>query len=227
MKVAIHQPQYFPWLPYFLKINKADLFIFLDSVDFHKNGIQNRNMIKTSQGEKWLTVPVKHTLGQKIKDIEIDNTKKWQKKHYQTLSQSYSKAEFFNDYKSELESFFTNEWSSLSEMNINLLSLMMKWLKIETPIIRSSEMNSTGKGSDLILNLCCEVRASKYVSGIGGKDYLDSNMFKKMGILIDYQPPILPNQYPQLHQKIGFKNNLSILDIILNCGESWKSYIPK
>lgn len=227
MKVAIHQPQYFPWLPYFLKINKSDLFIFLDSVDFQKNGIQNRNMIKTSQGEKWLTVPVKHTHGQKIKDIEIDNSQKWQKKHYQTLIQSYSKAEFFDDYKGELENYFSIKWNSLSEMNINLSSLMMNWLGVDTPIIRSSEMNSTGKGSDLILNLCIEAGAKEYISGIGGKDYLDLNMFKKQGISIDYQPPKLPDQYPQPHQKVGFKNNLSALDIILNCGKGWKSYIPR
>ena len=68
MKVAVHQPQYLPWLPYFLKIENADLFIFLDTVAFQKNGIQNRNKIKTAQGGQWLTVPVRQNLGQKIEE---------------------------------------------------------------------------------------------------------------------------------------------------------------
>jgi len=227
MKVAIHQPQYLPWLPYFQKIDKSDLFIFLDSVDFQKNGIQNRNKIKTSQGENWLTVPVKHKLGQKIKDIEIDNLQKWQKKHFQTLIHSYSKSKYFIDYKNELEDFFSKKWINLSQMNIHLSTLMMNWFEIVTPTIRSSEMNSIGNGSDLILNLCKEAGASHYISGIGGKNYLDLEDFEKQGITIEFHPPILANQYPQVFQETGFKNNLSALDIILNCGKSWKSFIPK
>ena len=63
MKVGIHQPHYLPWLPYFIKIAKCDIFIVLDNVDFQKNGLQNRNQIKTDKGYQWLTVPVEHKLG--------------------------------------------------------------------------------------------------------------------------------------------------------------------
>ena len=107
MKISIHQPQYIPWLPYFLKIANSDCFIFLDSVDFQKNGIQNRNKIKTAQGEQWLTVPVKQHLGQKIYDTAIDDSKNWKKKHWQTIKQCYSKAPLFSLYRCSSVRLFT------------------------------------------------------------------------------------------------------------------------
>ena len=73
MNIGIHQPQYLPWLPYFLKIDQSDVFVILDTVDFQKNGLQNRNQIKTNQGAQWLTVPVRQQLGQKIIDVRVDN----------------------------------------------------------------------------------------------------------------------------------------------------------
>ena len=66
MKIGIHQPQFLPWLPYFLKIEACDYFVFLDIVDYQKNGLQNRNQIKSINGKQWLTIPIKNKLGQKI-----------------------------------------------------------------------------------------------------------------------------------------------------------------
>ena len=64
--VAIHQPHYLPWQPYLAKVLACDVFIYLDSVQYQKNGVQNRNQIKTSQGTKWLTVPVHRTSQQTL-----------------------------------------------------------------------------------------------------------------------------------------------------------------
>lgn len=227
MKVSIHQPQYLPWIPFFTKIIESDLFIFLDSVDFQKNGIQNRNMIKTSQGEQWLTVPVKHQLGQKIQDIEVDNSKKWRKKHLQTIIQSYSKAEYFDQYKSSIEEFYSHDWLSLSEMNIEICSKIMTWLNIDIPIMKSSEIGAQGKSSELILNICSEVGATRYISGIGGKNYLDINDFEDKGIYVDFQKPLNLRPYPQLHRKHEFMSDLSAIDIIFNCGNKWSTYLSE
>ena len=86
MIISIHQPQYLPWDNFFKKIKKSDCFIFLDNVEFQKNGLQNRNQIKTSNGPIWLTVPIKQKHGQKISDVEIDNSKDWKKKHWKTIN---------------------------------------------------------------------------------------------------------------------------------------------
>ena len=153
MKISIHQPQYIPWLPYFLKIASSDSFIFLDSVDFQKNGVQNRNEIKTGQGRNWLTIPVSQNLGQKIKDTEINNNLNWKKKHWLSLKNCYGKSEFFKDYEPYLESFYAKDWQNLCDLNIELTKMMMKWLDIDVPTYKSSDMKSVGSGSNLILDL--------------------------------------------------------------------------
>lgn len=227
MKVAIHQPQYLPWLPYLLKIEESDVFIFLDTVDFQKNGLQNRNQIKTAQGAHWLTVPVYQQLGQKIRDVKINNSSDWRRKHWQTIQQCYRKAPSFKAHEKDLEALYAQEWNGLNELNIKLTTLMLRWMNIRTPIMKSSQMKATGASSDLVLNLCLEAGATRYLSGTGGKNYLDQDAFEKAGIEIVYRPTVLPEAYPQLFPQAGFINHLSALDIILNCGEAWKSYLPE
>jgi len=224
--VSIHQPQYIPWLPYLTKIEKSDVFIILDSVDFHKNGLQNRNQIKTAQGAHWLTVPVKQRLGQKIQDVQINNSTDWRRKHWQTWQQYYGKAQFFKLYQYELEAFYSREWSMLNEFNIELLTTMLRWMNIQTPVRRSSQMSATGVASELVLNLCREAGATHYLSGMGGKNYLEPKSFNQAGVDLVYLPATLPDSYAQLFPKVGFMNHLSALDIIFNCGDTWRSYLP-
>jgi hypothetical protein len=226
MNVGIHQPQYLPWLPYFLKIEQSDVFIILDTVDFQKNGLQNRNQIKTVQGAHWLTVPVRQQLGQKIIDVRIDNSTAWRRKHWQTIQHNYGKIQPFKSYQSELESIYLREWVGLCDLNIEMMMMMMRWLKIKTPILRSSQMNANGTASDLVLNLCLEVGASHYLSGTGGENYLNPEAFQNAGVEIVYKASVLPEAYPQLSPQAGFINYLSALDIMLNCGDAWRSYLP-
>ncbi len=88
-------------------------------------------------------------------------------------------------------------------------------------------MKATGAASDLVLNLCQEVGAKRYLSGAGGKNYLEPESFEKAGVEIVYRPSMLPEAYPQLFPNAGFINHLSALDIVLNCGDAWGSYLPE
>ena len=88
-------------------------------------------------------------------------------------------------------------------------------------------MKSIGAASDLVLNLCLEAGATRYLTGIGGKKYLDPESFAKAGIEIVYLSSVLPVAYPQLFSQAGFLNHLSALDIVLNCGETWRGYLPE
>lgn len=227
MKVSIHQPQYLPWLPYFTKIEESDLFILLDSVDFQKNGLQNRNQIKMPQGAHWLTVPVRQQLGQKILDVKIEDASGWRRKHWETLRQCYSKAAAFATYEKDLQAWFEVEWSHLSDLNAEVITAMMRWMGISTPIVKSSQMKARGNASELVLNLCLEVGATRYLSGAGGKSYLDEEAFRQAGVEIVYRPAVLPMAYPQIFPKAGFINDLSALDLLLNCGEAWRTYLPE
>lgn len=224
--VSIHQPQYLPWLPYYLKVDESDTFIFLDSVDFQKNGLQNRNQIKTAQGPLWLTVPVRQKAGQKIVDVKINCGVGWRKKHWQAIQQNYRKADAFKHYAEEIENVFLRDWFSLNELNMHFFRLMLRWMNIERNTLRSSEMKVTGSGSELVLNLCLAVGATRYISGTGGHNYLDEATFRDAGVEIIYRSPVLPLPYAQQYARAGFINNLSTLDLILNCGQGWRKVLP-
>lgn len=225
MRLSIHQPQYLPWLPYLLKIEESDHFIFLDNVDFQKNGVQNRNQVKTGNGPLWLTVPVQQNLGQKICDTSIQNKVEWRKKHLQTIKQSYAKAKEFHRYEAELDAIFAREWTNLSALNIELTLQMLRWFGIATPWSKSSEMQATGKASDLVLNLCKEAGATHYISGIGGKEYMVLEDFEAAGIEVEFRAPAAIEPYPQMYPKVGFIGALSALDILFNCGAEWRNYL--
>lgn len=225
MKVSIHQPQYLPWVPYLLKIAESDVFVALDSVDFQKNGLQNRNQIKTAQGATWLTVPVRQKLGQKIVDVEINPSENWRKKHWATVLQNYSKSKYFRGYGDELEAAYDIEWDRLVDLNLHLLDMMLRWMDIPVKVLRSSQMKAGGKASELVLNLCREVGATHYLSGIGGMNYLDEQAFHAAGVELVYRPPILPEVYEQQFPAVGFLGDVSAIDMIFNCGRDWRNFL--
>ena len=88
-------------------------------------------------------------------------------------------------------------------------------------------MKAGGRASELVLNLCLEVGATRYLSGDGGKNYLDLEAFDRAGVEIDFRSPALPLAYPQQFSQLGFINHLSALDIMLNCGDGWRTYLPE
>ena len=225
MIVSIHQPQYIPWLPYFLKIEKSDLFVFLDSVDFQKNGLQNRNMIKTGQGRNWLTVPVNHNSGQKIFETTMPTKLNWKKKHLQTLRSCYGKSNFFSFYEPYLVSFYEQEWENLADLNRELTLKMMKWLGIYTPTLNSSEMGIKTVSSELILDICRKNGATKYLTGSGGKNYLVFNDFALEGIEVEFINNDLPVFYEQMFPELGFEKDLSAIDLLFNCGKNWRNKV--
>jgi len=225
MIISIHQPQYIPWLPYFTKIDKSDLFIFLDSVDFQKNGLQNRNEIKTGQGRNWLTIPVNHKSGQKISETTMPQKVNWKKKHMQTFRSCYGKSEFFSFYEPYLETFYEKEWENLADLNIELTLKMMEWLGIDTPTLNSSDMGIETTASELVLDICRENGATKYLTGSGGKSYLVLDDFALAGIEVEFIDNKLPVSYKQLFPKLGFENDLSAVDLLFNCGENWRNKV--
>lgn len=205
-----------PWLGFFHKISQAETFIILDSVQYSKNYFQNRNKIRTANGWCWLTVPVKNNFGTLIKDIQIDNTdRRWQKKYWDSIYFSYKKAPFFADYAPSLESLCKKERDCLSELNICLILELLKSLRLAPKIIKASELKARGKGGDLILNICRELKADVYISGISGKEYLDAKQFQTSNIELVFQEFHHPI-YKQLYE--SFIPCMSIIDLLFNHG---------
>ena len=215
--VSIHQPAYLPWLGYFDKIRRADLFIYLDTVQFQKQSFQNRNKIRTADGWAWLTVPVE-TKGRlydtALKDLPINNRVDWRRKHSAAIAMNYGKAPRFAEVMPLLERFYEREWERLSDLCFEMLLTFNRLLGITTPIRKASEMGAVAGGkSDLILNLCRAAGATGYVSGTLGRNYLDLAAFADQGIDVafqDYAHPTYRQAYP------GFEPFMAVIDLLMN-----------
>jgi len=216
MKVAIHQPQYLPWPGYFNKILQADIFVFLDDVQYKKNEWQNRNRIKSATGEIWLTVPVHYRFGQKINEVEIDNKIFWQKDHLKTISVCYRKAKYFDKFFPYIEKLLSKKYKMLVEVNIESINIILSYLGINKKIVLSSELKVEGEKTKRLVNICKKLGCDIYISGSGAKEYLVVEEFKKNNINVLFQEYTTP-EYPQLFGK--FIPNLSIIDMIFNVGK--------
>ena len=199
----------------------VDLFVFLDNVQYKKREFQNRNRIKTPSGPIWLTVPVltKGNFFQKISEVKIDNQERWREKHYETLKRNYSKAPFFKTYQNFLDEIYGKEWDYLIDLNVATVNYLKDALKITTPIKLESEIGTTKTHTERIIEICKKTGADTYLSGAGGKDYMDEGLFEQNKIKLEYQEFIFP-VYPQLYG--DFIPNLSALDLIFNCGPDSK-----
>lgn len=218
--IVIHQPEYLPWINLFFKMVLSDIFVFLDNVQYSHGSFQNRNKIKTKQGAKWLTVPLKHeyTLRDKIiMKMKIDNSQDWRKQHLSLIKDSYKSTPYFKEILPVLEPVYEHEWHNLSDLNCNLTMKISEKLGINTKFIKSSELSTEGKRSELVLNICLKLKATKYISGIGAKVYLDEKRFKQNDIDIIYIPPV-KIEYRQAYGGIEFIPGLSIIDYLFNNG---------
>jgi hypothetical protein len=218
MIVAIHQPNYISWLGYFYKIAKSDILVFLDNVQYTKNSFINRNKIKTPQGWIWLTLPVriKGRFGQLIREVELNNSVPWGKKHIKTLEANYSRATYFRKHYDSIKNLYDNSQQFLSNFSISFIEYICKELGIKTEFIKASEMSTSGTSTNLLVDICVKLGADVYLSGFGGTKYQEEESFKRAGIKLQYSDFIHP-VYPQLWGE--FIPNLSILDLLFNCGE--------
>jgi hypothetical protein len=216
--VAIHQPNYIPWLGFFYKIAKSDIFIFLDDVQYTKNSFINRNKIKTSQGSIWLTLPVRNKgrFGQLIREVELNESVPWRKKHIKTLEANYSRSIYFLKYYDSIKNLYDISNGSLSILNITFIKYICAELGIKTKFINASEMKISGTSTNRLVDICMQLGADTYFSGFGGSKYQEEEIFNKYGIKLQYSDFIHP-VYTQLWGE--FIPNLSIFDLLFNCGE--------
>jgi len=218
MMLAAHQLHYLPWLRYFHKIASCDTFVVLDNIQFNKNGWQNRNKIKTQAGWSYLSVPVLHEKDQSISDVKIHAKDPWRRKHWGTLQNAYGKAPYFKDHEAFFQKIYTTQWESLNELNYEMFFYFIQTLGIKTKIVRSGDLNLRGKGTERLVALCQDMGAKVYLTGEYAADvYLEPGLFEKEGIELRYHKFECP-QYPQLFPEKGFIPELSIVDLLLNCG---------
>ena len=217
MIVGIHQPNYLPYLGFFDKMKKSDIFIIYDDAQFNKGDFQHGNRIRIHSGSKWLTVPVKkkHI---PINQISILNSvtvknKKWNEYHLSQIFDNYRKAECFGDYFDCLSGIYQKEYDLLVELNMELIKFLNNSFDIDTKLVYSSNFPSRSISTRKLIELVQSVNGDTYLSGPSGKNYLDMEMFEEAGIEVifqNFEHPVYKQQYD------NFVANMSAIDALLN-----------
>lgn len=227
MRVAIHQPNFIPWLGYFHKLMSCDVFIFLDDVQLPRGkSFVSRVAIKSPPGESWLTVPVKGKGDLiSIKDALLAEDQDWRRKHLRTLETCYAKAPYYKEAIPLLRQVYQSANNNLADFNIGLISSLVKFFTAPVHLVRSSELKvSFSDPLDHLVKLTKYVGGSEYLTGTGegSRRYLDEPAFSTEGIQVFSQSFKHP-EYPQLWGE--FIPNLSVIDLIFNCGSAAKEIL--
>ena len=215
MRVAIHQPQYLPWLGYLDKLDRSDVFVLLDTVQFKKNEWQNRNRIRTAQGWQYLTVPVLREFPQRFDRVRINNQTDWRRKHVQALETHYGKALHYSRYAPVFLDLLARDWEQLSLLNEAVLLALTEAFGITTPIVKASQFEAREEQTGRLVDLCKAVGADRYLAGAGGRGYMNLEEFETAGIAVEVQDFVSP-EYAQVYRP--FIAGLSAVDLLFNCG---------
>ena len=225
MKGIILQPTYLPWMGYFEMIASCDIYIAFDSAQFTRKTFDHRNKIKTANGVIYLSVPVqKAPQNTRTCDIKISYEQgNPLEKHWKTIKLAYKKAPYFEKYRSLFEEFYSKKYILLRDLNVDMIKLICSILGIKTKIIFSSSLSDKNtKKTERVINLCKQAQITHLYDAQGAEKILDKSLFKKEGILIDFQDFKHP-KYPQLWGE--FVPYLSVIDLIFNQGDKSLSII--
>lgn len=221
MTVAIHQPDYIPWLGYFHKVYNSDSFIFLDNVQFSNSAGHNYRNIKTSQGLSRIKIPLAYSHGDLINQVTVKDELEWRKNHLKSFYMNYKKATHFDEIYHFIESIYATETNNLSELNQNFIVSICEKFGFETKFYKSSELNVPGEREERVINLCKKVGGTTYLSGKGAMVYQNPDNFESAGLKLIYSD-FSPKKYHQLWGE--FEPNVTVLDYIFNNGFDWSGY---
>jgi hypothetical protein len=219
--VAIHQPNFFPWLGYFNKIARADFFLLMDNVQFPKKGgnWSNRVRFLINRQPMWVTMPVVRSYHsvRPIKEIQLDNNTPWRTKILRAVQTNYGRAPFYEQIFPFLTDLINNPTDSITDHNCFAIAAMSDAVKLDASrLIRGSTLDAEGHSTDLLINMVKAVGGTAYLCGGGASGYQEDEKFAAEGIELIYQNFQHP-VYPQTNVD-EFVPGLSIVDALMNCG---------
>ena len=224
-KTAILQSNYIPWKGYFDLIAAVDEFILYDDMQYTRRDWRNRNKIKTANGIKWITVPVrvKGKYHQLIRETEIDGTD-WAHSHWRQIEQNYLKTPHFKRIASWLEPLYVDQaYTHLSQMNRCFIDAICQYLEIDTRITCSSDYAQVDGKTERLADLCVQAGATIYISGPAAKDYIAAEVFESVNIDLTWFDYSGYAPYPQMWD--DFVHEVTILDLLFNCGKDACKYM--
>ena len=217
MIVAIHQPNYLPWLAYFHKIARADLFVFLDNVQFSKSGYCNRVHVLLDGRRRWLTVPVSFAFGDSIDMVQLAQ-EDWTRRHLDALREYYRKAACFNSAYHDLDELYRDmPTADLAAANRYLVEQIAVRLGLSCRYMAASDFDADNTRGDERLIQIVETAApgGMYLSGAGGAKYQDESKFATAGLTVTYSRFDHP-EYDQNGRE--FVPGLSVIDAVFHLG---------
>ncbi|MEQ8603725.1 MAG: WbqC family protein [Marivibrio sp.] len=215
--VAIHQPNYFPWLGYFDKIRQCDFFVFLDDVQFSKGSYTNRVQIAGEAGPRWMTIPLQAAHGSKICELRpaVDD---WHSRHLSLLKNTYKNRPHFKEVFRTIEKLMeacASESGDLAAINMTLVQQISERLGLSAQFDRSSRFDLMSAADDRLVEIVRRIAPNGvYLSGKGGGSYQDEAKFKAAGLTLTYSR-FSAGRYAQPHAALY---GLSVLDALFNVG---------
>jgi len=222
-RVAILQSNYIPWKGYFDIIHDVDELIFHDDLQYTKQDWRNRNLIKTAQGTKWLTIPVGSGEKRRICDVELPASS-WAAEHWRRITAAYAAAPYFEMYRALFETAWRQPWRYLSELNQHLIrTIASEILGLTTRFRDSRELDLHGRRQERVLEILEQTGADAYVSGPAAKAYIDPARFAERGVELLWKSYDGYPEYPQFHPP--FTHNVTIIDLLFHTGPDAAHYI--
>ncbi len=219
MRIAIHQPEYFPWLGFVDKARRVDALVLLDHVQFDRSSLQHRAKVAGPNGLVWLTIPFVHRFPQRIDEVAFSDDR-WRVKHWKTLQACYGRAPGWAAAASALEPFFGRTHARLVDATIDSVELVLAAFGAAPRLLRSSTLAVAGDKADLVLDCCRALGATAYVSGRTGAAYLEParDRFAAAGVAIEVQSFAVPD-YPRARPLPDDARGLSALDAWCQLGD--------
>lgn len=238
MKLGMNQPYFFPYLGFYQLVHAVDRFIIYDNLNYIQYGWINRNRFLVVGGVPtyFNAVTVESSSYKKIRDIKLSPRTNWRRKLLHTFFLNYKKCPFFDETYALLEPIIQHETESLCELATRSLVDVSKHLSINTEIIANptyEQLESDLHRNDLtevfpsitlkhqerkvyrVVAVCQMLQADEFVNAIGGQSLYDKDDFKANGISLSF---LQSADEPYQQTSTGYFPNLSIIDVLMNCG---------
>jgi len=217
--VVIHQPDFMPYLGFFDRLLKADIYVVFDHVQYVRGTSRawtSRDKIKTANGEKWFSLKTrKAPYGAPINEIMLSDDDSWKCDHLNLFNENYRRADYYKEILPYVEDLYSQKCERMMDFNLASIKMLMKLFDINIETVISSSLHPQGKNNTLIVDVLQKLGEKCYLSGIGAHDYYDPAPYEAAGIQVIWQNfvhPIYKQQYE------GFIPYLSSIDLLFNCG---------
>ena len=197
--VRLIEPTYFPPISHWKLIKSKDLLWSINS-RYNKQTLTNRTYIDSANGELMLTVPIKHSGKNQprvFSDIKLDLSSNWKKNHFKSIKICYQSSPFYEFYEDDLISFFNLDYENLYDLNLKSIKMVCNWLKIKMPEDIYNEKNKYEY----------KIQDLTHMSNCKRTSYLKQKKYNQT-----------------FETKNGFINDLSVIDLIFNCGPNSIDY---